>query len=59
MLLRLTGEEGKWEVSQLGEEQELMSFSEEIADLEAKLKEVDSWKSRIGEIQSELAFSKA
>lgn len=46
-------------MSQIGGEQELMSFSEEIADLESKLKEVDAWKARVGEIQSELAFSKA
>jgi ATP-binding cassette, subfamily D (ALD), peroxisomal long-chain fatty acid import protein len=59
VLLRLTGQDGKWDVSQIGGEQELMSFSEEIADLESKLKEVDAWKARVGEIQSELAFSKA
>lgn len=58
-LLRLSGEDGKWDVSQIGGDEELMSFTEEMRDLEDKLADVDSWKSRIGEIQSELSFSQA
>ncbi|KDN38098.1 putative peroxisomal half ABC transporter [Tilletiaria anomala UBC 951] len=57
LLLRLSGEDGEWDLSQIGGEEELMSFAEEIADLESKLKEVDSWKKRVSEIQSELSFS--
>ncbi len=30
----------------------------EIEDLEKKMAEVEGWKSRIGEIQKELSFSK-
>ncbi|KAK0519828.1 ATP-binding cassette long-chain fatty acid transporter pxa1 [Tilletia horrida] len=58
-LLKLSGNDGAWEIEQIGTEKELMSFDQEIADLEAKIAEVDSWKARVEEIKGELAFSKA
>ncbi|KAK0552338.1 ATP-binding cassette long-chain fatty acid transporter pxa1 [Tilletia horrida] len=58
-LLKLSGTDGSWTIEQIGTEKELMSFDQEIADLEAKIAEVDSWKVRVEEIKGELAFSKA
>ncbi|EPQ31499.1 uncharacterized protein PFL1_00834 [Pseudozyma flocculosa PF-1] len=59
VLLRLTGENGAWETDYIGAETEQLSLENEIADLEKKMADVDGWKDRIGEIQKELAFSKA
>jgi ATP-binding cassette subfamily D (ALD) long-chain fatty acid import protein len=60
VLLRLVGQDGRWELERLNmEEGETKSFSDEIKDLEEKLKDVDSWKSRVKEIQGELSLSKA
>ena len=60
ILLRLLGEDGKWELERLNsEEGEAKGFVDEIKDLEAKLKDVDSWKKRVTEIQGELNLSKA
>lgn len=58
VLLRLTGENGAWETDFIGAETEQLSMEHEIEDLEKKMAEVEGWKSRIGEIQKELAFSK-
>ncbi|KAE8231048.1 hypothetical protein CF326_g3945 [Tilletia indica] len=58
-LLKLSGTDGTWDIEQIGTEKELMSFDQEIADLEAKIAEVDTWKARVEEIKGELAFSKA
>ncbi|KAJ1023141.1 hypothetical protein NDA16_003294 [Ustilago loliicola] len=58
VLLRLTGENGAWETDFIGAETEQLSMEHEIEDLEKKMAEVDGWKTRIGEIQKELAFSK-
>lgn len=57
VLLKLTGNEGKWEVERIGTEEESKSFKEEIKDLKAKLKDVDAWKKRVGEIGQELSLS--
>ncbi|CAD6944583.1 unnamed protein product [Tilletia controversa] len=58
-LLKLSGTDGTWDIEQIGTEKELMSFDQEIADLEGKLAEVDTWKERVDVIKGELAFSKA
>ena len=58
VLLRLTGENGAWETDFIGAETEQLSMENEIEDLEKKMAEVEGWKSRIGEIQKELSFSK-
>ena len=58
VLLRLTGENGAWETDFIGAETEQLSMEHEIEDLEKKMAEVEGWKSRIGEIQKELSFSK-
>ncbi|EST04538.1 Peroxisomal fatty acyl CoA transporter, transmembrane domain protein [Kalmanozyma brasiliensis GHG001] len=58
VLLRLTGENGAWETDFIGAETEQLSMEHEIEDLEKKMAEVEGWKTRIGEIQKELAFSK-
>lgn len=60
LLLRLSGEDGKWSIERLNsEEGETKGFLEEIKDLEEKLKDVDSWKKRVAEIQGELNLTKA
>ena len=58
VLLRLTGENGAWETDFIGAETEQLSMEHEIEDLEKKMAEVEGWKTRIGEIQKELSFSK-
>ncbi|GAC99620.1 hypothetical protein PHSY_007223 [Pseudozyma hubeiensis SY62] len=58
VLLRLTGENGAWETDFIGAETEQLSMEHEIEDLEKKMAEVEGWKTRIGEIQEELSFSK-
>ncbi|KAF0513138.1 ABC transporter transmembrane region 2-domain-containing protein [Gigaspora margarita] len=55
-LLRI-GDEGTCEFSTIGTEQERMTLDKEVATLEAKLKDVDSWKSRIAEINMELQLN--
>lgn len=60
VLLRLLGEDGKWELERLNsDEGEAKGFLDEIKELEEKLKDVDSWKKRVTEIQGELNLSKA
>lgn len=58
VLLRLTGENGSWETDFIGAETEQLSMEHEIEDLEKKMAQVEGWKTRIGEIQKELSFSK-
>ncbi|CBQ68560.1 probable peroxisomal half ABC transporter [Sporisorium reilianum SRZ2] len=58
VLLRLTGENGAWETDFIGAETEQLSLENEIEDLEKKMADVEGWKTRIGEIQKELSFSK-
>ncbi|GAA5984731.1 hypothetical protein JCM10908_003477 [Rhodotorula pacifica] len=55
-LLRLTGVEGKWELSQIGEAEHSVSFQKEIQSLQEKLAEVETWKKRLGEIDQQLHF---
>ncbi|ORY47182.1 ABC transporter transmembrane region 2-domain-containing protein [Leucosporidium creatinivorum] len=55
-LLRLTGSDGQWETSQIGTAAEHLSFQKEIDSLEEKLRDVDEWKKRLGEIEVELSF---
>ncbi|KAM0791110.1 hypothetical protein ACM66B_004399 [Microbotryomycetes sp. NB124-2] len=57
-LLRLTGNNGEWETTQIGTEVETLSFQKEIESLEEKLRDVDQWKKRLKEIEGELAFKK-
>jgi len=57
-LLRLTGDEGKWELTQIGTEEESMSLEKEVHDLEARLGDVDGMKARLKEIGDELAFQR-
>jgi len=60
VLLRLLGEDGQWELERLNsDEGEAKGFLDEIKELEEKLKDVDSWKKRVTEIQGELNLSKA
>ncbi|GAA96144.1 uncharacterized protein L969DRAFT_14342 [Mixia osmundae IAM 14324] len=58
-LLRLTGEKGTWELSQIGTAEEKLSFAKEVEQIEAKLQDVESWKARLKEIENELAFQKS
>ncbi|BGP27281.1 peroxisomal ABC transporter [Rhodotorula toruloides] len=55
-LLRLTGSEGKWEMTQIGEAEQSLSFQKEIESLQAKLAEVETWKNRLSTIDAELHF---
>ncbi|BGP19590.1 hypothetical protein JCM10213_009317 [Rhodosporidiobolus nylandii] len=55
-LLKLTGDEGKYELKQIGEHEQSLSFNQEIETLKAKLAEVDSWKKRLAEIDAALHF---
>ncbi|BGP11007.1 ATP-binding cassette long-chain fatty acid transporter pxa1 [Rhodotorula toruloides] len=55
-LLRLTGVEGQWEMTQIGEAEQSLSFQKEIESLQAKLAEVETWKNRLSTIDAELHF---
>ncbi|GAA5995368.1 uncharacterized protein JCM10292_005128 [Rhodotorula paludigena] len=55
-LLRLTGHEGQWELTQIGEAEQSQSFQKEIETLKAKLAEVNAWKTRLTDIDAELHF---
>ncbi|BGP57781.1 hypothetical protein JCM8202_002434 [Rhodotorula sphaerocarpa] len=55
-LLRLTGVDGGWEISQVGEAERSVSFQKEIQALEGKLAEVEAWKKRLSEIDEQLHF---
>ncbi|GAA6059033.1 hypothetical protein JCM10212_001258 [Sporobolomyces blumeae] len=56
-LLHLEGSEGKWELKQIGEAEQSLSFQKEIQSLEKKLSEVNGWKKRLAEIDGELSFN--
>ncbi|KWU44593.1 hypothetical protein RHOSPDRAFT_33921 [Rhodotorula sp. JG-1b] len=58
-LLRLTGIEGQWQLSQIGEAEHSVSFQKEIQSLQEKLAEVETWKKRLGEIDEQLHFKEA
>ncbi|GAA5981101.1 hypothetical protein JCM5350_007154 [Sporobolomyces pararoseus] len=58
-LLHLIGSEGKWELKQIGEAEQSVSFQKEIESLQEKLKEVNQWKARLADIDSQLSFNKA
>ena len=53
-LLLLNGDEGSWKFETIGTKEERMSLDNEVAALEAKLKDVESNKARIEEINKEL-----
>ena len=53
-LLLLNGDEGSWKFETIGTKEERMSLDNEVAALEAKLKDVESDKARIEEINKEL-----
>lgn len=53
-LLLLSGDEGSWKFETIGTKEERMSLDNEVAALEAKLKDVESNKARIEEINKEL-----
>ncbi|GAA6009602.1 hypothetical protein JCM10207_004120 [Rhodosporidiobolus poonsookiae] len=55
-LLTLTGDHGKWELKQIGEQEQSVSFQKEIDDLESKLSQVEAWKTRLAEIDDALHF---
>lgn len=55
--LKLAGHDGEWEMSKIGGPDEHLSFQREINSLEEKLRDVDSWKVRLAELEKELAFS--
>lgn len=57
-LLRLTGEDGAWELSTIGTAEERLSFDKEKESLMEKLRDVENWKKRVQEIEAELAFKK-
>ncbi|GAA5868571.1 hypothetical protein JCM3774_005432 [Rhodotorula dairenensis] len=58
-LLRLTGIDGQWELSQIGEAEHSVSVKKEIESLQEKLAGVESWKKRLGEIDQQLHFKEA
>ncbi|KAG2228088.1 hypothetical protein INT45_009134 [Circinella minor] len=55
-LLRLTGDHGKWELEQIGTQQQQQSLDKEMQTLEDKLQTVEALKSRLGEIDGELSL---
>lgn len=57
-LLRLTGEDGAWELSTIGTAEERMTFEKEKESLIERLKGVEDWERRVKEIEAELAFKK-
>ncbi|GAA5913043.1 hypothetical protein JCM6882_005545 [Rhodosporidiobolus microsporus] len=59
MYLLTLQSEGKWDLKQIGEQDQSLSFSKEIETLEGKLKEVDAWKARLAEIDRDLHFKDA
>jgi hypothetical protein len=48
--LKLQGEEGKWEFTQLGSKTVLMSVDAEIKDLETQIRDEERLKQRIVEV---------
>lgn len=54
--LKLTGENGNWQLSRIGTEEERLSLQKEIDHLEEQLSEVDQWKARLTDIDTEMAF---
>ncbi|KAG0164622.1 hypothetical protein DFQ28_003375 [Apophysomyces sp. BC1034] len=56
-LLRLTGNDGEWEVKTIGTKEQKLSFDKEMQSLKAKLQEVEALKTRLGAIESELALN--
>lgn len=57
-LLRLTGEDGAWDLSTIGTAEERLTFDKEKESLLERLRDVDNWKKRVKEIEAELAFKK-
>jgi ATP-binding cassette subfamily D (ALD) long-chain fatty acid import protein len=51
-LLKLTGEQGRWELSELRSREALMSVDVEIKDLEAKVREEAKLRQRITEVNA-------
>ncbi|KAL0085125.1 ABC transporter transmembrane region 2-domain-containing protein [Phycomyces blakesleeanus] len=55
-ILRLTGNQGEWEMEAIGTKEQKQSIGKEMHSLEAKLKEVESLKARLIAIDSELSL---
>ena len=53
---QLTGENGEWQFSAIGTQEEQLSLDNEIATLEKKLQELDAFKARVEEINKELSM---
>jgi len=55
-LLTLTGDgKGGWKLSRIGTAEERMGIDREIATLENKLAEVDTWEKRVDELNGLLS----
>ncbi|KAI9478448.1 MAG: ABC transporter transmembrane region 2-domain-containing protein [Benjaminiella poitrasii] len=55
-LLRLTGNNGKWEWETIGTREQMQSVEKELFSLQTKLQEVDTLKSRLASIDQELSL---
>ncbi|KAI7903074.1 ABC transporter transmembrane region 2-domain-containing protein [Cokeromyces recurvatus] len=55
-LLRLTGNNGKWEWETIGTREQLQSVEKELCSLQAKLQEVNTLKARLATIDQELSL---
>ncbi|KAF7728532.1 hypothetical protein EC973_005936 [Apophysomyces ossiformis] len=56
-LLRLTGNDGEWEIKTIGTKEQKLSFDKEMQSLKAKLQEVEGLKSRLAAIEKELSLN--
>lgn len=59
VLLTITGDDGKYEVTSLETEQRDKTIEQEINDLESKMSDVDKWHTRLDEIRKQLSFSQS
>lgn len=59
LLLKITGDDGSYEISSLEAEERDKTIEQEIHDLESKMVDVDKWHSRLEEIRGELSSSRS
>jgi ATP-binding cassette subfamily D (ALD) long-chain fatty acid import protein len=55
-LLRLTGDQGAWEMETIGTKEQQLSLDKEIQALQSQLKEVETMRTRLQAIDSELSL---
>ncbi|KAL7753936.1 ATP-binding cassette long-chain fatty acid transporter pxa1 [Sorochytrium milnesiophthora] len=59
LLLRITGEDGEWELTQIGTVEEEMSLENELTSLQERIGELPRLKKRLEEVNTELGIRPA